>query len=71
MQASRLHTLLWATFACLFAVFAGAAFLPTRPLVAVVPAWAAVVLAAMATMAAVAAAVARAGWPAQPGESPR
>ncbi|MFC6976346.1 hypothetical protein ACFQL1_19345 [Halomicroarcula sp. GCM10025709] len=71
MRDNRLHTVLWAAFCGLFAVFAGAVALPVRPLVGVLPAWAVVIGSAIVTMAAVAAAVARAGWPARPGESPR
>lgn len=70
MRVDRLHTVLWTAFCCLFAVFVGAVFLPTRPLVGVFPTWAVVVVAAMVTMAVVAAATVSAGWPAQPGESP-
>lgn len=56
---------LWIAFAVLFGLVVVATYLPTRPIVAVFPAWSLLVLfAAVGTLAVAVTAVFGAGWPA-------
>lgn len=57
---------LWIAFVAFFGVIVAAAYLPTRPLVVVFPAWSLVVLvAAVCTIAVAAVAAFGYGWPAE------